>query len=64
MKHYVGVQLRFGKRTGTRRRDQNPAPQMLNYSCSDGRSFWLLGLEADRHWPGFLEAIGRPDLKK
>lgn len=58
----VGVQLRFGKRTGTRRRDQNPAPQMLNYSCSDGRSFWLLGLEADRHWPGFLEAIGRPDL--
>ena len=58
----VGVQLRFGKRTGTRRRDQNPAPQMLNYSCSDGRSFWLLGLEADRHWPGFLEAIGRHDL--
>ena len=58
----VGVQLRFGKRTGTRRRDQNPAPQMLNYSCSDGRSFWLLGLEADRHWPGFLDAIERPDL--
>lgn len=58
----VGVQLRFGKRTGTRRRDQNPAPQMLNYSCSDGRSFWLLGLEADRHWPGFLDAIARPDL--
>ena len=58
----VGVQLRFGKRTSTKRRDQNPAPQMLNYSCSDGRSFWLLGLEADRHWPGFLNAIERPDL--
>lgn len=58
----VGVQLRFGKRTSTKRRDQNPAPQMLNYSCSDGRSFWLLGLEADRHWPGFLDAIERPDL--
>jgi crotonobetainyl-CoA:carnitine CoA-transferase CaiB-like acyl-CoA transferase len=35
---------------------------MLNYTCSDGRSFWLLGLEADRHWPGFLDAIARPDL--
>ena len=58
----VGVQLRFGKRTSTKRRDQNPAPQMLNYTCSDGRSFWLLGLEADRHWPGTLEAIGRQDL--
>ncbi|MEY4392404.1 MAG: hypothetical protein RLZZ544_1113 [Actinomycetota bacterium] len=58
----VGVQLRFGKRTSTKRRDQNPAPQMLNYTCSDGRSFWLLGLEADRHWPGFLDAIARPDL--
>ena len=58
----VGVQLRFGKRTSTKRRDQNPAPQMLNYSCSDGRSFWLLGLEADRHWPSFLDAIERPDL--
>ena len=58
----VGVQLRFGKRTSTKRRDQNPSPQMLNYSCSDGRSFWLLGLEADRHWPGLVAAIDRPDL--
>lgn len=58
----VGVHLRFGKRTSTKRREQNPAPQMLNYTCSDGRSFWLLGLEADRHWPGFVAAIDRPDL--
>lgn len=58
----VGVQLRFGKRTGTKRREQNPAPQILNYSAGDGRAFWLLGLEGDRHWPGLLEAIGRQDL--
>ena len=24
--------------------------------------FWLLGLEADRHWPGLVAAIERPDL--
>jgi crotonobetainyl-CoA:carnitine CoA-transferase CaiB-like acyl-CoA transferase len=58
----VGVQLRFGKRTGTKRRSQNPAPQILNYTAGDGRSFWLLGLEGDRHWPGLLAAIDRPDL--
>lgn len=58
----VGVHLRFGKRTSTKRRAKNPAPQMLNYACSDGRSFWLLGLEADRHWPGLVAAIDRPDL--
>ncbi|MGA1362035.1 MAG: CaiB/BaiF CoA transferase family protein [Ilumatobacteraceae bacterium] len=58
----VGVQLRFGKRTSTKRREQNPAPQILNYTAGDGRSFWLLGLEGDRHWPGLLEAIERPDL--
>ena len=58
----VGVQLRFGKRTSTKPRAQNPSPQMLNYTCGDGRAFWLLGLEADRHWPGFVTAIGRTDL--
>ena len=58
----VGVQLRFGKRTSTKPRAQNPSPQMLNYTCSDGRAFWLLGLEADRHWPGFVKAIDRQDL--
>lgn len=58
----VGVQLRFGKRTSTKPRAQNPSPQMLNYTCSDGRAFWLLGLEADRHWPSFIAAIDRQDL--
>jgi crotonobetainyl-CoA:carnitine CoA-transferase CaiB-like acyl-CoA transferase len=58
----VGVYLRFGKRQGTRSRPKNPAPQMNCYRCADGRAFWLLGLEADRHWPGLLEAIGRKEL--
>ena len=58
----IGVQLRYGKRTSTKERSRNPSPQMLNYRARDGRSFWLIGLEADRHFPGLLEAIGRPDL--
>ena len=58
----VGVYLRYGKRQGTRARHKNPAPQMNCYRCSDGRAFWLLGLEGDRHWPGMLKAIEREDL--
>lgn len=58
----IGVYLRFGKRQGTRPRRRNATPQVLNYRASDDRSFWLLGLEADRHWPGLLAAIERGDL--
>lgn len=58
----VGVYLRFGKRQNTRPRAKNPAPQMNCYRCADGRAFWLLGLEADRHFPGLLRAIGREEL--
>lgn len=58
----IGVYLRFGKRQSTRPRSKNPAPQMNCYRCADGRAFWLLGLEADRHFPGLLRAIGREDL--
>jgi crotonobetainyl-CoA:carnitine CoA-transferase CaiB-like acyl-CoA transferase len=36
---------------------------MLNcYRASDGRWFWLLGLQPDRHWPTVLGAVDRLDL--
>jgi crotonobetainyl-CoA:carnitine CoA-transferase CaiB-like acyl-CoA transferase len=58
----VGVYLRFGKRQSTKSSRNNPAPQMNCYRCADGRAFWLLGMEADRHFPGLLKAIGREEL--
>jgi crotonobetainyl-CoA:carnitine CoA-transferase CaiB-like acyl-CoA transferase len=58
----VGVYLRFGKRQSTKSSRKNPAPQMNCYRCADGRAFWLLGMEADRHFPGLLKAIGRKEL--
>jgi crotonobetainyl-CoA:carnitine CoA-transferase CaiB-like acyl-CoA transferase len=58
----VGVYLRFGKRQSTKSSRKNPAPQMNCYRCADGRAFWLLGMEADRHFPGLLTAIGREEL--
>ena len=32
------------------------------YQAGDGRWFWLLLLQADRHWPNLCRAIGREDL--
>ena len=39
-----------------------PIPLVNSYEAGDGRWFWLIGLEADRHFPGLLAAIERPDL--
>ena len=36
-----------------------PNPLINAYTASDGRRFWLLGLQADRHWPDVLRAIDR-----
>jgi crotonobetainyl-CoA:carnitine CoA-transferase CaiB-like acyl-CoA transferase len=36
-------------------------PCMNNYAAADGRRFWIVGLEAGRHWPALCNVVGRPD---
>jgi crotonobetainyl-CoA:carnitine CoA-transferase CaiB-like acyl-CoA transferase len=36
-------------------------PCMNNYTAADGRRFWIVGLEADRHWPPLCRAVGRAE---
>lgn len=36
-------------------------PCMNNYSAADGKRFWLVGLQGDRHWPALCAAVQRPD---
>ncbi|MCV7279584.1 CoA transferase [Mycolicibacterium flavescens] len=36
-------------------------PCMNNYTAGDGRRFWIVGLEAHRHWPPLCRSVGRPD---
>lgn len=36
-------------------------PCMNNYVAGDGRRFWIVGLQAGRHWPPLCRAVGRPD---
>jgi crotonobetainyl-CoA:carnitine CoA-transferase CaiB-like acyl-CoA transferase len=39
-----------------------PTPLFNSYRAGDGRWFFLVGVEAQRHLPTLLGAIGRPDL--
>ncbi len=36
-------------------------PCMNNYAAGDGRRFWIVGLQAVRHWPPLCRAVGRTD---
>src|SRR3954451_8902694 len=38
-----------------------PNPLINAYTAGDGRRFWMLGLQADRHWPDVLRAVGHPE---
>jgi len=36
-------------------------PCMNNYAAADGKRFWIVGLEVDRHWGPLCRVVGRPD---
>ena len=57
----VNVALMWGYniQIGNRRTMGNPA--MNNYTAGDGRRFWIVGLEAERHWPPLARTVGHPE---
>ena len=36
-------------------------PAINNYQDRDGKWFWLVGLEGERHWPPLARAVGHPE---
>jgi len=58
----LGIQLEFDKVKRPVERAENEQPILNCYRAADDRWFWLIGLEADRHFPGVLQAIERPEL--
>ena len=58
----LGIQMRFGKSLPPEDRAVASTPLVNCYRTADDRWFWLIGLEADRHLPGLLRAIGRSEL--
>jgi crotonobetainyl-CoA:carnitine CoA-transferase CaiB-like acyl-CoA transferase len=59
----VATKLRFGA-DGPPPSPREAAPNPISnaYRGSCGQWFWLICLEADRHWPDVCRAIERPDL--
>ncbi len=57
----VNVALMWGLpiRIGTR--DSAASPTLNNYTAGDGRRFWVVGLEGDRHWPPLARVVGHPE---
>jgi crotonobetainyl-CoA:carnitine CoA-transferase CaiB-like acyl-CoA transferase len=58
----LGLQMTLGKVAGAEPRHRNQAPLMNPYRCADGAWFFFTGLEAARHLPAVLRALGREDL--
>jgi len=54
--------LRAGMPVSGYDRYHAPNPIINCFRAGDGRWFWLLLLQGDRHWPDLLRAIGREDL--
>jgi crotonobetainyl-CoA:carnitine CoA-transferase CaiB-like acyl-CoA transferase len=57
----LNTALRFGQSIGTPTRDTMTNPAINCYRDRDGRWFWLIGLEGDRHWPDLCRAVGHPE---
>jgi crotonobetainyl-CoA:carnitine CoA-transferase CaiB-like acyl-CoA transferase len=52
--------LLTGQQVAIGQRDSMGNPCMNNYAAGDGRRFWIVGLEGDRHWPALCRAVGLP----
>jgi crotonobetainyl-CoA:carnitine CoA-transferase CaiB-like acyl-CoA transferase len=57
----VNCLLRFGTPIGKATRETMGNPAINNYSAGDGKKFWLVGLEGDRHWPPLARVVGHPE---
>lgn len=57
----VNIALMWGLpvRVGVRTKMGNPC--INNYQAGDGRRFWIVGLEGERHWPPLARVVERPE---
>ena len=58
----LSIQLEFDKVKLPVPRTEIETPLMNSYRAGDGRWFFLIGLEADRHFPGVARVIERPEV--
>jgi crotonobetainyl-CoA:carnitine CoA-transferase CaiB-like acyl-CoA transferase len=57
----LNTYLMSGQPIAIGQRETMGNPCMNNYAAGDGRRFWIVGLQADRHWPALCRAIDHAD---
>jgi crotonobetainyl-CoA:carnitine CoA-transferase CaiB-like acyl-CoA transferase len=57
----LSIALRYGVSVGTADRTTMGNPTVNNYCDSEGKWFWIVGLEAQRHWPPLARVVGHPE---
>lgn len=57
----LNTYLMSGQPIAIGQRETMGNPCMNNYAAADGRRFWIVGLEPERHWPALCRAVGRPE---
>lgn len=57
----LNVYLMWGLQLATGRRTKMGNPTVNNYVAGDGRRFWIVGLEGERHWPPLARAVGHSE---
>jgi crotonobetainyl-CoA:carnitine CoA-transferase CaiB-like acyl-CoA transferase len=57
----LATALRLGTGLAVARRESMGNPCINNYQAKDGKWFWVVGLEADRHWPPLCRAAGHAE---
>jgi crotonobetainyl-CoA:carnitine CoA-transferase CaiB-like acyl-CoA transferase len=55
----VALRMGVGLAQGSRETIGNPTTN--NYLAKDGRRFWIVGLEAERHWPPLVRCVERSE---
>ena len=57
----LSVTVGWGLTLGVGNRETMHNPSTNNYVTADGKRFWVVGLEADRHWPPMARVAGHPE---
>jgi crotonobetainyl-CoA:carnitine CoA-transferase CaiB-like acyl-CoA transferase len=57
----LAIASRYGMGLAVGERASMGNPLINNYHDKNGRWFWLVGLEGDRHWPSLARAVGHPE---
>ncbi|MGI9595145.1 MAG: CaiB/BaiF CoA transferase family protein, partial [Acidimicrobiales bacterium] len=58
----IGTQLTLGRLGSMRPRESSKTPMVNCYRAADDRWFYLIGVEAARHWPNLCRAVDHEHL--